>query len=146
MLETAAGKRVDRAVNDTDRASPFGPAIAVGDARTAPPDANLALAVAGFFLQVAVPYHAGVVIRGDFVPALQPEEAVIDFCAALESEFVALHVFATGGESDDALAATDLMGQAAVVLPPELYVVMVVGGMLVGIVGSLVSLGRVQMW
>lgn len=46
----------------------------------------------------------------------------------------------------DALAATDLMGQSAVVLPPELYVFMVVGGMTVGIVGSLVSLGRVQMW
>ncbi len=46
----------------------------------------------------------------------------------------------------DALAATDLMGQAAIRLPPELYALIVIGGMLVGIVGSLVSLGRVQMW
>ena len=46
----------------------------------------------------------------------------------------------------DALAATDLMGQAAIVLPLELYALIVLGGMAVGIVGSLVSLGRVQMW
>jgi hypothetical protein len=38
------------------------------------------------------------------------------------------------------------MGQAAITLPPELYAAIVLGGMAVGIVGSLVSLGRVQMW
>lgn len=46
----------------------------------------------------------------------------------------------------DALAATDLMGQAAITLPAELYALIILGGMVVGIVGSLVSLGRVQMW
>ena len=46
----------------------------------------------------------------------------------------------------DALAATDLMGQAALSLPIELCALLVAGGMLVGLVGSLVSLGRVQMW
>jgi cell division transport system permease protein len=46
----------------------------------------------------------------------------------------------------DALAATDLMGEAAITLPAELYALIVLGGMAVGIVGSLVSLGRVQMW
>jgi len=46
----------------------------------------------------------------------------------------------------DALAATELMGEAALALPMELCVLLVAGGMLVGLVGSLVSLGRVQMW
>ena len=46
----------------------------------------------------------------------------------------------------DALAATDLMGQAALFLPAELCALIVAGGMAVGIAGSLVSLGRVQMW
>jgi cell division transport system permease protein len=46
----------------------------------------------------------------------------------------------------DALAASDLMGQSAVVLPSELYALIICGGMAVGIIGSLVSLGRVQMW
>ena len=54
MLEAAAGKRVDGAVDDADRAAPFGPTIAIGNARPAPPDAYFALAIAGFFLQVAV--------------------------------------------------------------------------------------------
>ena len=55
--------------------------------------------------------------------------------------WVSVRVFAR-----DALAATDLMGQAALTLPPELCVLLVAGGMAVGLVGSLVSLGRVQMW
>jgi cell division transport system permease protein len=46
----------------------------------------------------------------------------------------------------DALAATDLMGQAALSLPVELCALLVAGGMAVGLVGSLVSLTRVQMW
>jgi cell division transport system permease protein len=46
----------------------------------------------------------------------------------------------------DALAATELIGEAALTLPPELCALLVAGGMLVGLVGSLVSLGRVQMW
>ena len=46
----------------------------------------------------------------------------------------------------DALAATDLIGRAAVSLPAELAALLVVGGMAVGLVGSLISLGRVQMW
>ena len=42
----------------------------------------------------------------------------------------------------DALAASDLMGRAVVFLPAELCLAIVLGGMAVGIVGSLVSLGR----
>ena len=46
----------------------------------------------------------------------------------------------------DALAATDLVGPATVALPADLAALLVLGGMAVGLVGSLVSLGRVQMW
>jgi len=42
----------------------------------------------------------------------------------------------------DALAASDLLGRAVLFLPPELCVLIVGGGMMVGIVGSLISLGR----
>ena len=55
--------------------------------------------------------------------------------------WLSVRVFAT-----DALAATELMGEAALSLPAELCLLLVAGGMLVGLVGSLVSLGRVQMW
>ena len=55
--------------------------------------------------------------------------------------WLSVRVFAT-----DALAATELMGEAALSLPAELCALLVAGGMLVGLVGSLVSLGRVQMW
>jgi cell division transport system permease protein len=44
----------------------------------------------------------------------------------------------------DALAASDLLGRAVVFLPGELCVFIVLGGMAVGVVGSLVSLGRSQ--
>lgn len=44
----------------------------------------------------------------------------------------------------DALAASDLLGRAAVFLPLELCWGIVLGGMVVGVVGSLVSLGRSQ--
>ena len=44
----------------------------------------------------------------------------------------------------DALAASDLMGRAVVFLPAEVCVAIVAGGMLVGVVGSLISLGRTQ--
>jgi cell division transport system permease protein len=44
----------------------------------------------------------------------------------------------------DALAASDLLGRAAVFLSTELCLAIVVGGMIVGVVGSLVSLGRSQ--
>jgi len=44
----------------------------------------------------------------------------------------------------DALAASDLLGRAVVFLPAEVCVVIVAGGMLVGVVGSLLSLGRSQ--
>jgi cell division transport system permease protein len=44
----------------------------------------------------------------------------------------------------DALAASDLLGRAVVFLPKELCLFIVLGGMAVGIVGSLVSLGRSQ--
>lgn len=44
----------------------------------------------------------------------------------------------------DALAASDLLGRAVVFLPAELVVLIVCGGMLVGVVGSLVSLGRTR--
>ena len=42
----------------------------------------------------------------------------------------------------DAIAASDLMGRAVVFLPRRLTLLIVVGGMLVGVAGSLVSLGR----
>ncbi len=42
----------------------------------------------------------------------------------------------------DALAASEILGRAAVFLPADLCLAIVAGGMLVGIVGSLVSLGR----
>jgi len=42
----------------------------------------------------------------------------------------------------DALAASDLLGRAAVVMPTAVGVGLVVGGMLVGLIGSLISLGR----
>jgi cell division transport system permease protein len=44
----------------------------------------------------------------------------------------------------DALAASDLMGRAVVFLPRQLALLIVMGGMVVGIVGSLVSLGRTK--
>lgn len=44
----------------------------------------------------------------------------------------------------DALAASDLLGRAVVFLPRELCCGIVLGGMIVGVVGSLVSLGRSQ--
>jgi cell division transport system permease protein len=42
----------------------------------------------------------------------------------------------------DALAASDLMGRAAVFLPAQICILIVIGGMVVGVAGSLVSLGR----
>ena len=44
----------------------------------------------------------------------------------------------------DALAASDLLGRAVVFLPAEVCVMIVLGGMAVGVVGSLISLGRTQ--
>ena len=44
----------------------------------------------------------------------------------------------------DALAASDVLGRAVVFLPAELSVAIVLGGMALGVVGSLVSLGRSQ--
>jgi hypothetical protein len=51
--------------------------------------------------------------------------------------WLAFRVLAT-----DALAASDLMGRAVVFLPRRLLLLIVAGGMVVGIAGSLVSLGR----
>ncbi len=45
---------------------------------------------------------------------------------------------------NDLMAASDLLGRAPLTLPSELALVLVVGGMAVGIVGSLVSLRRVR--
>jgi cell division protein FtsX len=42
----------------------------------------------------------------------------------------------------DTLAASDLMGRAVVFLPLDICVFIVLGGMAVGVLGSLVSLGR----
>lgn len=53
--------------------------------------------------------------------------------------WLAFRVFAA-----DALQASDLLGRAAVVLPGEILLAIVAGGMAVGVVGSLVSLGRSQ--
>ena len=44
----------------------------------------------------------------------------------------------------DALAASDLMGRAVVFLPAGVCLTIVAGGMIVGVVGSLISLGRTQ--
>ncbi len=46
--------------------------------------------------------------------------------------------------AQDALAASDLMGRAALLLPAGVCFGLVLGGMFVGLVGSLVSLGRGQ--
>jgi cell division transport system permease protein len=53
--------------------------------------------------------------------------------------WIAFRVFAA-----EALAASDLMGRAVVFLPAELCLMVVAGGMAVGVVGSLVSLGRLK--
>ena len=53
--------------------------------------------------------------------------------------WLAFHVLAT-----EAMAASDLMGRAVVLLPRQLGVLLVAGGMGVGIAGSLVSLGRTR--
>jgi cell division transport system permease protein len=44
----------------------------------------------------------------------------------------------------DAVAASDLLGRTVVFLSPELCVLIVAGGMAVGVVGSLISLGRTK--
>ena len=44
----------------------------------------------------------------------------------------------------DAVAASDLLGRTVVFLSPVVCVVIVLGGMAVGVVGSLISLGRAQ--
>jgi cell division transport system permease protein len=46
--------------------------------------------------------------------------------------------------SDDVLAASELLGRSAIFLPGELGFAIVLGGMGVGLIGSLVSLGRSQ--
>lgn len=46
--------------------------------------------------------------------------------------------------SDDVLAASELLGRSAISLPGELGLAIVLGGMGVGLVGSLVSLGHSQ--
>jgi cell division transport system permease protein len=53
--------------------------------------------------------------------------------------WLAFHVLAR-----DAVSASDLLGHTVVFLSPELCLTVVIGGMLVGVVGSLVSLGRSQ--
>jgi cell division transport system permease protein len=47
--------------------------------------------------------------------------------------------------SRDLLATSDLLGRTAVVLPPAMAALIVVGGTLVGLAGSLVSLGRLRL-
>jgi cell division transport system permease protein len=44
----------------------------------------------------------------------------------------------------DLIAGSDLLGRAALLLPLELCLLLVLGGMAVGLVGSMVSLGRSQ--
>ncbi|HVR69321.1 MAG TPA: permease-like cell division protein FtsX [Vicinamibacteria bacterium] len=53
--------------------------------------------------------------------------------------WLAFRVLAT-----EAMAASDLMGRTVVLLPRQLAVLLVAGGMVAGIVGSLVSLGRTR--
>jgi cell division transport system permease protein len=47
--------------------------------------------------------------------------------------------------SRDLLATSDLLGRTAIVLPPTMAALIVAGGMLVGLAGSLVSLGRLRL-
>jgi cell division transport system permease protein len=47
--------------------------------------------------------------------------------------------------SRDLLATSDLLGRTAIVLPPVMAALIVVGGTLVGLAGSLVSLGRLRL-
>jgi cell division transport system permease protein len=47
--------------------------------------------------------------------------------------------------SRDLLATSDLLGRTAIVLPPTMAALIVVGGTLVGLAGSLVSLGRLRL-
>jgi len=47
--------------------------------------------------------------------------------------------------SRDLLATSDLLGRTAIVLPPAMAALIVVGGTLVGLAGSLVSLGRLRL-
>ena len=44
----------------------------------------------------------------------------------------------------DALANSDLLGRAAVLLSMEMCLAIIVGGVVVGVIGSLVSLGRIR--
>jgi cell division transport system permease protein len=53
--------------------------------------------------------------------------------------WIAFRVLAT-----DAMAASDLMGRAVVFMPRHLALLLVAGGMIVGVAGSLVSLGRTR--
>ncbi len=57
---------------------------------------------------------------------------------------VALLALAFQVLAQGALAASDLLGRAVVFLPASLCAALVLGGMLVGLVGSLVSLGRTR--
>ena len=47
--------------------------------------------------------------------------------------------------SRDLLATSDLLGRTAIVLPPTMAALIVAGGTLVGLAGSLVSLGRLRL-
>src|SRR6185503_21296638 len=99
------GEGVDRALDDAHLPPPFGPAIAIAYPRAAPTDADLAVAEAGFFLKVPPPDDAGVIVRGDFIPALQSEEPVIDAGRPFPLERITLHVIAASGERRHPLAA-----------------------------------------
>jgi cell division transport system permease protein len=57
---------------------------------------------------------------------------------------VGLLYFAVRVLARDALQASDLLGRAALLLPLDVCIALVAGGMAVGLVGSLVSLGRSQ--
>jgi cell division transport system permease protein len=58
---------------------------------------------------------------------------------------VALLRLAIGFFGSDVAAASDLLGRAGLGLAPELAVALTLGGMVAGIVGSLVSLGRMRL-
>jgi cell division transport system permease protein len=57
---------------------------------------------------------------------------------------VSLLAFCVRVLARDALEASELLGRAALLLPLDVCVALVLGGMAVGLVGSLVSLGRSQ--
>jgi cell division transport system permease protein len=78
-------------------------------------------------------------VKGPFVVEGMIQGAIGGLLAA------SLLVLALRLVSRDAAAATELLGRAAVSTPPALMAALVAGGMVVGVVGSLMSLGKLRL-